>query len=406
MQTDKPTSYRARWVLPGDRPPISNGVVTIGDEKILAVESGDAFDVDLGDVVLTPGFVNVHCHLDLSDSSPLTSPPTYFAAWLKRVVDERRTKPPLRMDAIAKTCAGMKRQGTSLLGDVAHQNVTAKAASAAALAGVTFGEVLGLRAERYQPLLDEIDASLGTTVARRGIGLSPHAPYSTAAAVYQAATRRPKCTHWLESPDEIEFLKTGGGPLRVFLEDIGAWPYSAPRGSWYADPWAELLGDPSEWLLVHANFTSQADLDHALKLSNGRPLQIAYCPRTHAAFGFNEYPLQTFLDAGCLVGLGTDSLASNPDLDVFNEARFIAERFPKFADERLLRMLTLDGARLLGCDANFGSLTTGKAAAILMLQSPRQPGGKFDWIPFFGRETSVLGWLTENSGPAAAAATF
>ena len=406
MRTDPPTSYRARWVLPGDRPPIHNGVVTIGGEKILAVDSGGAFDVDLGEVVLTPGFVNVHCHLDLSDSSPLTSPPSSFAAWLKRVVDQRRTKPPLTIEAIAKIADGMKRQGTALLGDVAHGNATAKAAAAATLAGVTFGEVLGLRADRYQPLLDEIDPSLGTTIAGRSIGLSPHAPYSTAAAVYQAATRRPKCTHWFESPDEIEFLRTGGGPMRAFLEDIGAWPASAPHGPWYKGPWAELLGDPSAWLLVHANFMSQEDLEHALKLSNGRPLQIAYCPRTHAAFGFNDYPLQMFLDAGCLVGLGTDSLASNPDLDVFNEARFVAQRFPQFADERLFRKLTLNGARLLGCDANFGSLTPGKAAAILMFQSPGQPGREFDWIRFFGPETSVLGWLLEISGPAATAATF
>ena len=392
----KPISYRAHWILSVDRPPIHGGMVAIGDGKILAVAERGDFDVDLGDVVLAPGFVNVHAHLDLSDSPPMKSPPKSFTNWLRSVVAHRRNQPPVEAPTIASIADGIKRQGTAVLGDVALGNVVEKAEAATVLAGVTFGEVLGLREERYEPLLEELAPSAGKVVGRRRIGISPHASYSTAAAVYHCALQTPRCTHWLESLDEVEFLRTGGGPLKSFLEEIGAWPESAPSGRWYEDPWAELLGDPSDWLLVHANFTSEADLEHALRLSNGRPLQIAYCPRTHAAFGFNEYPLEMFLRAGCLIGLGTDSLASNPDLDVFQEAVFVAERFPQFADERLLRMLTLDGATVLGCEREFGSLTPGKSADVVVLRSPGQSGDRFDWRRFFSKETTIVGWVGEG----------
>ena len=392
----KPTSYRARWILPVDRPPIHGGVATIGDGKILAIAEGGDFDVDLGEVVMAPGFVNVHAHLDLSDSTPLKSPPKLFAHWLRSVVSHRRNQQPLEATAITTIAEGMKRQGTAVLGDVALGNVVEKAKAASALSGVTFGEVIGLRKERYEPLMEEIAPSVGELVGKRRIGISPHAPYSTAAKVYNTALQVRRCTHWLESPDEEEFLRTGGGPIKSFLEQIGAWPESAPNGRWYNDPWAELLGDPSDWLLVHANFTSKADLEHAMKLSKGRPLKIAYCPRTHAAFGFNRYPLEMFLQAGCLVGLGTDSLASNPDLDVFQEAVFVAEQFPQLADDRLLRMLTLAGAKGLGCDTEYGSLTPGKSAKAVVLHSPGQSGDRFDWRRFFSKETMVVGWIGEE----------
>jgi cytosine/adenosine deaminase-related metal-dependent hydrolase len=397
------TSYRARWVLPVDRPPIQGGVVTVGGGRILAVKDGGDFDVDLGDVVLAPGFVNVHCHLDLSDAEPIRSPPTSFTAWLQCVVEQRRSKPPLSFEAMKTATEAMKRNGTAVLGDVALGNVAAKTEAACGLAGVTFGEVLGLREDRYGPLMDEIGRGVGKMIGSRRIGFSPHAPYSAAAAVYRAPFAGPRCTHWLESPEEVEFLNTGGGPMKAFLEGIGAWPASAPSGRWYADPWAELLGDPSDWLLVHANFTTDADLEHAIRLSNGKPLRIAYCPRTHATFGFNEYPLKLFLDAGCVVGLGTDSLVSNPDLDVFNEAVFVAERFPRFAGEGLLRMLTLDGARLLGVEDEVGSLTPGKSAAIVVMTDSGRSRDAFDWPRFFSNETRATGWLVDQTSAAGTA---
>jgi cytosine/adenosine deaminase-related metal-dependent hydrolase len=183
--------------------------------------------------------------------------------------------------------------------------------------------------------------------------------------------------------------------MKDFLQSINAWPDSAPSGSWYSDPWAELLGDPSTWLLVHANFVSHTDLEHTMRLSNGNRLRIAYCPRTHAAFGFNDYPLDMFLNAECVVGLGTDSLASNPDLDVWNEAVFVARKFPHLGGERIFRMLTADGAVLLGCNDELGSISPGKRAALLEIRSP-QRGSAFDWDRFFSDETTVDRWIRQQ----------
>lgn len=405
MSTSNPVSCRACWVLLGDGPPIQDGVVVIRDGRILEVKHGGEFDVDLGDAILSPGFVNVHAHLDLSHSPPMTQRPSSFAGWLKGVVDGRRNLIPPTLEEIGRITADFRGRGTIALGDVALGDVAAKSEAAATMTGVTFGEIVGLRRDRFQPLLRDLEPAAQARAETRGrstlacaagsvsrqIGFSPHAPYSTAAEVYRSVPQ-PRCTHWFESPDEMEFLRTGGGPMKDFLQSINALPDSAPSGPWYSDPWAELLGDPSTWLLVHANFVSSAELEHAMRLSNGKPLRIAYCPRTHAAFGFNDYPLKMFLNAGCIVGLGTDSLASNPDLDVWNEAVFVARKFPHLGGERIFRMLTIDGAALLRCDDELGSISPGKRADLLVIRSP-QRGSTFDWERFFSEETTVNRWL-------------
>jgi cytosine/adenosine deaminase-related metal-dependent hydrolase len=99
---------------------------------------------------------------------------------------------------------------------------------------------------------------------------------------------------------------------------------------------------------------------------------MVYCPRTHAAFGHDSHPFQDILASGGRVALGTDSLASNPDLDVLAEARFLHRRYPDVSGQTVLRMITLSGAEALGWDQETGSLTLGKSADLVVLPLPDQ----------------------------------
>ena len=116
-------------------------------------------------------------------------------------------------------------------------------------------------------------------------------------------------------------------------------------------------------LLAHGNYLSA-------KTNLSAHTTIVYCPRTHAAFGHSPHPFREFVARGIRVALGTDSLASNPDLDILAEARFIHERHPDFPGDKLLKMATIAGAEALGFDRMTGSLEPGKSADLVVVPLP------------------------------------
>src|SRR5204863_6035500 len=121
---------------------------------------------------------------------------------------------------------------------------------------------------------------------------------------------------------------------------------------------------PPPVLLIHCNYLPP----HTRFI--GPNQSIVYCPRTHAAFRHPTHPFREFLARGVRVCLGTDSLASNPDLDILAEARFVRQWYPDFPGETLLRMVTLAGAEALGWADQIGSLEAGKSADLVVVPLP------------------------------------
>ena len=172
----------------------------------------------------------------------------------------------------------------------------------------------------------------------------------------------PVTIHWMESPAELELIADQTGPFVDFLKSLGVWePANLMRDYRYTLAHASLHSP--HVILAHANYQSP-DV-------NWRPnTTIVYCPRTHAAFGHPPHPFREFLGRGVRVCLGTDSLASNPDLDVLAEARFVRSRYPDFPGDRLLRMVTLSGAEALGWATETGSLAESKSADFVVVPLP------------------------------------
>ncbi len=125
-----------------------------------------------------------------------------------------------------------------------------------------------------------------------------------------------------------------------------------------------LLNGVSPTLIVHGNFLSPA------VASFPKNATVVYCPRTHAAFGHPPHPFREFLARGVRVAVGTDSLASNPDLDVLAEIRFLHRLYPDVPGDVLLRMATLSGAEALGWADETGSLAPGKSADLVVVPLP------------------------------------
>jgi aminodeoxyfutalosine deaminase len=363
----------ARWIFPVAGPPLERGTITIQGEHIVAVESEGRRppDQDLGNTAILPGLVNAHTHLDLSTAR--TVPDEDFTAWLRAVVTHRRSQTPQQaQDAVMFGLSECLRFGTTLVGDISADGASWGQVAAAPLRAVVFRELIGLSAERTTEALSAARAWLETTCAAPTCrpGLSPHAPYSVCRGLFAGAGELarefavPLAVHLAETPAELELLSRRQGPFVAFLTDLDLWNADLDLAVSPAEIMA-LCGDDNVKLFVHANY-----------LAAEAPLPprsaVIYCPRTQAAFGDAPHPFREFLTRGVRVALGTDSLASNPDLDILAEARFLHEHNAYLPGATLLRMATLSGAEALGWDAVTGSLTLGKSADLIVLPLPNE----------------------------------
>lgn len=373
---------RARFVVPVDGPVIEDGAVDIHEGAIRAV--GPARDlrvgeaVDFGDGVIVPGFVNAHTHLELTHLAGRVPPHGHLTDWLLRLVTALLAEPPTREQiesAVTTGTAASIRAGVTCLGDITRNPAwTRPVLARSSLSGVSFGEVAAVGNRRH--LLDaRLAAAIDADDAneRLHIGVSPHSLYTVEPAALRACAERaeqlrlPVCVHLAEAAEEERFARTGTGPFAEYLQRIGVWddaiachglrPLEALRG-------AGLLGPRT--ILAHANYLDDTEIE---SLAASRT-SVAFCPRTHHAFCHAPHPFRRMLRAGVNVGIGTDSLASNPSLSVLDELRFLRQAHPDVLPDTLLAMGTLYGARALGLDRQCGSLTTGKRADLVVIPLP------------------------------------
>ncbi len=367
------TTYTARWIFAIDRPPIPAGTITIRADKIVAVEAHGArhADIDLGNAAILPGFVNAHTHLDLTGARGLCPPTPDFTHWLRQVIAFRRVRSDEQVRAdINEAILESLRFGTTLLGDISAGGLSFLPLAEAKRRTVIFFELLGLSDERgevawhnFKYFEQWLTIGPGSFDPELVLGASLHAPYSVGIPLFQRAAHdanRLVATHLAETLDELELFRSLGGPFVDFLKDLKVW-----------DP-DRLVTDPLDvvrmfprGIFIHGNY-----LDPATPFLPTQTLVV--CPRTHAAFGHSRHP---FPAMKVRVALGTDSLASNPDLDILAEARHLRRHYPEVEPALLLRMLTLNGAQALGFDAVAGSLTPGKSADLVVLPLPNAERG-------------------------------
>jgi cytosine/adenosine deaminase-related metal-dependent hydrolase len=380
---------RARWVLPIDRPPVDDGWVEIRGGIVVSLGRGvpPAASNDLGDCALLPGLVNAHTHVELSGLAGRVPPADTIVEWIRALIAARSAAPP--PDSVSSIAAmrhavqQMRETGTVLVGDVSNSLTSVPVLAAAGLGGVVFHELLGFnlgdasgavraawaRAEDAVRLA----ASSETTApgASLAVSIAAHAPYSVSPALFNEIGRRrretPLTVHVAESAQEIQFLRTGDGPFRDLLDELGAWnpewvpprcgPIEYLRDVGYLSP---------GMLAVHAVHMRDDDLERLRASGAG----IVTCPRSNAWVGGGLPRISAFYAAGIPVAIGTDSLASAPSLNLFDELAELRRIAPDVSAASLLESATRRGAALLGFDRWFGTVAPGKRASLVSVRVP------------------------------------
>ena len=399
---------RARLVLPIARPAIANGAVLISGRHIVSVgrwrdcSSEDrARALDLGEVVLLPGLVNAHCHLDYTGMAGQFPPPKLFTDWLKLITTAKSFWTLADYaDSWRKGADMLLRTGTTTVGDIeAVPQLLPAAWKATPLRVFSFLEMIGLTSRRAPgDILREVTNKIDSLAPSLGwMGLSPHAPYTTGPELLRlnaAAARQRQCrvsTHLSESAAEFDMFAHGQGEMFAWLRRSGRDMSDCGRGSPVRH--LERCGLLSANLLAaHVNYLAAGDA----ALLARRKASIVHCPRSHSYFHHARFAFRRLRRAGINICLGTDSLASvykprrqNLDLNMFEEMRALAGREPSLSAKTILRMATINGALALGLRGQIGELSKGALADIIA-------------VPFSGRISETYDALVQHSGQVAA----
>ncbi|HEX6849932.1 MAG TPA: amidohydrolase family protein [Candidatus Polarisedimenticolaceae bacterium] len=380
--------YTARHLLPVGSPPVVDGAVAVADGRVVAVgrrkdvvKSVKAAEVrDLGEAIVMPGLVNAHTHLELSWMHEVGLPDGDYVGWIRAVVARRGDADEARIRAAAKAAIeGMTSRGTVAVGDVQNTTLVPALLAASTLRGVMFHELLGWRAadaerilERAAVALDAIESDRAVKEARGRLllALTPHAAHSTSAPLLKAlggraaATSEPIAIHVAESEDEVRLLRDGTGPFADFLRERGVWDdaWKAP-GLTPVDHLDRLGLLTPRTLAVHGVHLTHTDMARL----QARGTTVVTCPRSNRTLGVGVAPVPKLLGSGIPVAIGTDSLASSPDLDLFAEIQALREEHPTLAPAAALRMATLNGARALGISADLGTIEKGRLASLVVV---------------------------------------
>jgi cytosine/adenosine deaminase-related metal-dependent hydrolase len=406
-------TYRAAWVVPISGPPIRDGWVVVDRGRIVALGHGDAPHPevrearDLGDAALMPGLVNAHTHLELSYLRGKVAPAREFVAWVRDLLRaRRRLEDAAAPDIVAAVGRGIEEclaSGSALIGDISNTLITFEPLAKSPLAAVVFHELLRFHEPEPERFVDQacraIDLLPGTDAVRAG--LAPHAPYSVAPLVFRALRRaidrRPflrSSVHLSESAAEVQFIARGDGPWRGVLEDLGAFDpgWVAPGVS----P-VQYLHENGflDWrvLAVHGVQMSDADLARLARLGT----TLVTCPRSNRHTGAGTPPIARFYASGVRVAVGTDSLASTPDLSVFAELAEMRRLAPAVAAGTLLDSATRQGARALGFESELGSIEPGRRARLLAVAVPPRTDDVEEYL-VSGIAAERIQWVGEDAG--------
>lgn len=374
--------YSAEWVLPVSSEPVRDGAVLVDENGVIRavgprseIDAGDDVAlIELGAAILLPGLVNVHAHPELAGMRGLLED-LPFHQWIPAL---RRAKegasPEGDLAAAARwTCLEAVAAGVTTLAGTEDSGASLDAMREAGLRGIVYREVFGPAPEQatraVQDLMQKVEGMRHTATDLVHVGVSPHAPYTVSdnlfrlVASYATAQRLPVAVHVAESEVESQLVIDGDGPFAAGLRTRGI--ETPPRA---ASPIALLEQTgilATRPLLIHC---VRVDGDDIRRIA-AAGATVAHCPVANARLGHGIAPVVELDAAGVTIGIGSDSVASNNRIDLIEEAR-TAQLMQRarlrsagaLDAEKLLWMLTLDGARALGLDSRIGSLEDGKDA--------------------------------------------
>ena len=381
---------------------LGNGYVLITDEEgeikdiVMEGDAGDNIQKFRG--ILSPGFINCHCHLELCHLKNVIPPHTGLIEFLCSVVTKRNFDPKIIHAEIVKGEKEMFENGIVAVGDIGNTTDTAEVKSKSKIRWHSFVEVLSFTDDKadeniafYQSVLDTLNKIRSRSLSgpksdpdgyRGRNSIVPHAPYSISPKTFRLINELTKdqiiSIHNQEHPAEDELYKTGGGDylrlFKIFGIDQSPFPVTGKSSIRSCLPY---FNNGQTILLVHNTYMPEEDIVWANTYANENGLKLIYClcPNANLYIENRLPPVELFIKHHCILVLGTDSYSSNWQLNMAKEIQAVIST-PRFENVAslvdVLQWATINGARALQWDDDLGSFEKGKRPGVALIN-------KNDW---------------------------
>lgn len=369
--------FRADYIFPVSAEPIKNGIVAVDDNgKIISVASNYSPDIVATRIehvkgAICPGFINTHCHLELSHLKDKIAPKGGLINFIKSIQTVRDADAAEIAEAAAKADKEMYENGIVAVGDICNSNVSIPIKEKSKIYYHSFVEAFGFSPERAQEIFDKSIALLNEFKPASS-SITPHAPYSVSKELFKLIKKYSDTgtnlisVHNQESDDENKFYRYRLGGFIDLYDHFGidiAFFKSQARNSLQSI--LPLLTNKQEILLVHNTCTNLKDIYFVKRFD--KKVHFCFCPGANLYIENRLPKVELFVDQGFNLTLGTDSLASNTKLCILNEMHILQEKFPSLTTERLMQWATINGARYLGIAEEKGTIEPGKTPGLNLL---------------------------------------
>jgi cytosine/adenosine deaminase-related metal-dependent hydrolase len=370
----------ANYIFPICAPPIKNGVLTINDDgKIIDISTAnetceDGENIEFYDGIICPGFVNAHCHLELSHLKDTISQHTGIIGFITEISKQRNEVDELEQMRQAKFYDEyMYSQGIVAVGDISNKNLTFEIKKQSKIFYHTFVESYSRNAAHVDEILHK-NQNIIDCGKQLGLSISPtmHAPYSMCDKLFSEIKHRAEASgilsyHNQETQAENDYFKNNCGDFVRFYKQFICPDNPTPTGKTSIHLLFDEIDKRTKILLVHNIFTSEDDCNFAMSMNEN--ITWTLCPKSNLYIENKLPPVEMLRKKNAKIAIGTDSLSSNTDLSIVAELLAIVENFADVTLNELLTWATINGAKALGIDNIFGTFEKGKKPGIVLLKN-------------------------------------
>lgn len=380
--------YSADIVFPVCNTPLKDGIVVMDNsgvvidvfENIAFLNNALQIQIEPSVIekfhgILTPGFINSHCHLELSHLKGRISKHNKLTGFIKELISVRKQGENEEvLDAIKSAEKNMFNDGIVAIGDISNTSITFPIKNESDLLYHTFIEVFDLselNTEKTWNTAKELEGMLKSNNRNSKCSISPHSPYSVTPFLFQKINKNKASLisiHNQETESENILFETGSGDLKSFFEATGNnLVHIKANGKNSIQNYVPLLNNCDEIIFVHNTFSSDDDIQFAIK--NVKKAWWCFCPNANLYIENTLPEIERITKATENILIGTDSLASNDQLSILSELKIITNKFPQITLHQLLTWSTINGAKALKMDNELGTLEKGKKPGLVLIEN-------------------------------------
>ncbi|MEI8224449.1 MAG: amidohydrolase family protein [Bacteroidota bacterium] len=370
--------FSAQYIITNSGPPLKRAIITTEDDgTILCIEDTggnleEKHSVEFHNGIIIPGFVNCHCHLELSHMKGSIAQGSCLGGFVEQV---RNTRDNNSENIIASAYSAdneMYSEGIVLCADICNTSLSFNIKKESSIRYINLLEVFGIDAEKAGRRMDEI-IKVAETAEKMNLPSSmvPHSAYSMSLSLLRllrgkSDNNKVTSIHFMETYGEKAFLENHSGPFMASYKLSGLIPSRLETVKSHVDAVLNEITLSGNLILVHNTF---ADRETIRKIKERKNLFWCLCPNSNIYIENEMPPLDLLIEEDCEIVIGTDSLASNNKLSVLEELKTLQVNFPAVSIEELVRWATVNGAKALGEEGRFGKIESGKKPGLLLLQN-------------------------------------